>query len=45
MVTLILPRTQMYVLSKDHLPMDVEFVLYDSLEVGILIAPFFKYLI
>lgn len=25
---------QMYILSKDSLPMDVEFMLYDSLEVG-----------
>lgn len=30
-----LPPPQLYVLSKEPLPMDVEFMLYDSLEVGL----------
>lgn len=32
---------QMYVLCKDALPMDVEFMLYDSLEVGFCVIQYF----
>jgi regulator of nonsense transcripts 2 len=32
----------MYVLCKDSLPMDVEFMLYDSLEVGLCVTRFFR---